>query len=116
MSRRLVINPKDEAGYRSHCLHLRAELNTKGMPTKIIADRCVMVLRAIFGNDVKVILWIAARFTGRVWRHFTYQTWWGWQYYIRLRTEDEIQELNDQGIERNLGVDMRKRPDGVDSE
>jgi hypothetical protein len=86
------------------------------MPAAFIAYRCSRVQREIFGNDIRTACWLVRQAAKRKLRHVWQGLWEGWQRYVRQRTDDEIQELVDQRIEKDIGVDIREWPDVVSRE
>jgi len=87
--------------YLNRCKELRVYLkDAETVPSHIIATQCLSVLRNIYGSKWRVALWVAKRAAHDSSNTLKAKVWRAWQRYVRLRTEEEIQKLIDEHLEK----------------
>lgn len=107
-----VVKPPNRKQYLNRCESLRRCLKDADvMPPFLVAANCLFVLRKAFGGNWAVLRWMVLNMAHDQLERFKETAWLNYQLYVRLRSWDEIDEIQAKEIEEITGEDVREWPD-----
>lgn len=105
------VKPPNREHYLDRCVALKRCLNmADAMPPVLIVANCLFVLQKALGGNWRILRWLLLSIAHDWKERRRERIWFGWHYYIRCRTRDEITELIDQELEEMTGEDHREWP------